>query len=79
MDLDIQNLSKSIASYQELKKRNEDFIKKKGVSPGAIIKAQSNVMVITMKLEMFDNQRVEIQEKKKVNQCSSCPTVKGSS
>jgi hypothetical protein len=61
-------------SYLSLKKRNEDYLKKPNVSQGAMIKVQSNLLLINIKVETSLNKIEALQlDRKKLNGCVNCP------
>jgi hypothetical protein len=60
-------------SYLVLKKRNEDYLKKNGLSQSAMIKVQSNLLLINIKIETSLNKIEAIQlNQKKLEGCSRC-------
>lgn len=63
-----------LKTYQDLKKRNEDYLKGPNVSSSAMIKVQSNLLLINIKIETANN-RIEaiMLEKRKFEGCTSCP------
>jgi len=65
---------KTKASYTTLKQKNEDYLKQANVPPGAVIKVQSNLLLINIKIETCNNKIEAIDnEKKKLNGCTNCP------
>jgi hypothetical protein len=61
-------------SFLNLKKRNEDYLKKPNVSQGAMIKVQSNLLLINIKVETSSNKIEALQlDRKKLNGCVNCP------
>ena len=65
---------KIIASYTALKQKNEDYLKRADVAPGAVIKVNSNLLLINIKLETSKNKIEAINgEKTKLNGCTNCP------
>jgi hypothetical protein len=60
-------------SYLALKKRNEDYLKKTGLTEGAVIKVQSNLLLINIKIETSLNKIEALQlDQKKMESCSNC-------
>ena len=63
-------------SYAQLKVKNEDYLKKPDVAPGAAIKVRSNIMLLGIKIETQDNKIEALKiEMKKGGNCDQCPLV----
>ncbi len=61
-------------SFLSLKQRNEDYLKKPNISQGAMIKVQSNLLLINIKVETSLNKIEALQlDRKKLNGCVNCP------
>jgi len=61
-------------SFLSLKQRNEEYLKKPNVSQGAMIKVQSNLLLINIKVETSLNKIEALQlDRKKLNGCVNCP------
>jgi hypothetical protein len=60
-------------SYLTLKQKNEDYLKRPNVDSGAMIKVQSNLLLINIKIETANNKIEAFNiEKKKLNDCVGC-------
>ena len=74
---DLATEQKLRESYVTLKAKNEDYLKNPAVPAGAAIKVRSNLMLIGIKIETQDNKIEALNlEKKKLNDCASCPLPK---
>jgi hypothetical protein len=75
----IEKETKLRASYLELKIKNEDYLKKPDISPGAAIKVRSNIMLLGIKIETQDNKIEALKiQMNKAGDCSNCPVVEKS-
>jgi len=60
-------------SYLTLKQKNEDYLKRPNVDSGAMIKVQSNLLLINIKIETANNKIEAFNiQKKKMNDCVGC-------
>lgn len=76
LSVELLKVTKTKASYLDLKKKNEDFLKKPGISESAAIKGKSNLMIIAIKIETFNNTELDLQEQKKKLNCEGCQPPK---
>lgn len=71
------DLAKQISTrenYLVLKGKNEAYLKRPDVSPGAAIKVQSNLVLLGIKIETLDNNiKALMITKEKLNNCEKCP------
>lgn len=63
---------KLLESYQQLKAKNVAYLAKTGIPAGAVIKVNSNILVITLKLETTANKIEALQMEKKKANCNQC-------
>jgi hypothetical protein len=73
LQTDLQKEQAIRDSYLALKKRNEDYLKKNGIDQGAMIKVQSNLLLINIKIETSLNKIEALQlDQKKLDGCAHC-------
>ncbi len=75
----IEKETKLRASYLDLKNKNEEYLKKPDITPGAAIKVRSNIMLLSIKIETQDNKIEALKiQMNKAGGCTHCPTVEKS-